>query len=111
MVRHHRDDGPVGASVLARRRPDLGNQLDRRLHPDRLNRSLTGPAARKVTPFPDGDLDSAAGLPGPAHAPAPVSNTAQPLRSPHSGAAQAADTAARSPHLTMGSLSRADYLA
>jgi hypothetical protein len=39
-------------------------------------------AAREVTQFPGGDLDSAAGLPGPAHAPAPVSNTVQPLRSP-----------------------------
>jgi hypothetical protein len=46
------------------------------------------------------DLDIAAGLPGRPHAPAPVSNTVQPLRSPHPGAAQAAGTAARSPRLT-----------
>jgi hypothetical protein len=46
------------------------------------------------------DLDIAAGLPGRPDAPALVSNTVQPLRSPHSGAAQAADTAARSPRIT-----------
>jgi hypothetical protein len=46
------------------------------------------------------DLDMAAGLPGRRHAPAPVSNTVQPFRSPHPGAAQAAGTAARSPRLT-----------
>jgi hypothetical protein len=34
------------------------------------------------------DLDIAAGLPGRPHAPAPVSNTVQPLRSPHPGAAK-----------------------
>jgi hypothetical protein len=58
----------------------------------------------------DGGLDIAAGLPGRPDAPAPVSNTVQPLRSPHSGAAQAADTAARSPRLTGGYRTRRERL-
>ena len=37
LVRHHRDDVPLGAGVLGRRRRDLGSQLDHAVDPDRVS--------------------------------------------------------------------------